>query len=1395
MINFYTQQPNGKNKKRIIPVLLVFTFNLFAFVQFANAQVSGTVFRDFNANGLKENTPSYNEPGISGITITAYNSAGTVLGTTVSAANGSYTFTSITIPNGTKVRLEFTGWQSADYPAPYGVGNRSNVQFVTAPSVVENFGINYPGDYIDNANARIVVPTYVNGDNQTITGNWFDAADGDGAYAFNYDGTGTATIAKQGQTGATWGTAYNRQADKLYYASFVKRHVSLGALGINGLYVTNNAKATNVTTNTTTFVNLNSINPAFNAGSLPGRSFNPGNNNKTQANYDNITGGNVFTEVGKVGLGGISISDDGKYLYVVNLADRRLWRVTLGANGAAPTLASQVERYDMSFGVAEGNSTFRPFAVKYYRGAIYVGGVLDGVKPDNSSVDRNELKAIVVKVSATAAPASGTFSEVLNTPLTFNRRANINTGFGINKNTNYTDPNGTVNAATLCQGSWHPWARNFNEILIPPGTDKAIYPQPMLSSIDFDPSDNGAMILGISDRTGHQSGNQNFGMSGGTLYTGTAGGDIMKATNTGGNYSSFTLENNGTAGSYTTNGAGNNEGPGGGEFYFTDRFSLNAPHDNPLYGPTYASDQNVGSANLDHEETSIGSVANFSGKEVLSTAFDPATIWYTGGVRYYSNSTGQAKNGKVLYQGNDVSVFGKASGLGDLEIISAPAPIEVGNRVWFDANSNGIQDADEDGIAGVTVQLRSGGSTISTAVTDGRGNYIFSSDPNGINTGAEKYNITQLTPGTAFTIRVPNVRGGSKQAALGTYDLTLTNNGGVDPNATARDNDGVFNNDDADVAITTGVAGSNDHNTDFGFAPSGTVPGGGGGGVESKSLGDAIAYRVYNKAVKSEQGSVNYNSLPDAGVRSSVRSNSTGSKLSLSDILPTKIASNSNLKAKVTTPSDLTSITNAKEVLAIDYVLNNLPKAVSFGTTTVNEVYNHTKPVCDRLKGSELLSIQQMQVSGINLVQYNLKNVYGEIEFATSFIIGSKSGRPNYTIQSNWLNQDYTADENMHNIQLWAGTPALLKEMAADVIDRLKTGNTVTEINSNAGLPKTYVTIGKRVSDSLYLTINNNQTITSGYLEILDRANEQTTGTVKRTVPVSVGANGKANITLSTGDLFESTINLYMNGKLTDQVFMADGAWGLDYNTNTTSIKNFTVTNSNKATVKDEFPIFRDAAVTGTTPDYLTVYKLLRAGGVAQNLSDYKTLKFTASGNATLNITLVKQSVANWKDQYSIQLPVSKDATEYMISLADFKSTTSNTPFNPNDISSLVISMGPASPGRSTDVNVSFGAVSFTKEDLGYLRSLQARDVTSYPNPSNGRFNVTFKAEKDYNLTLKVTEAASGKVVASRAVNAVKGENLVQMNVDGNGTQKMYIINLEGTNVKYKPSKVVIGKN
>jgi SdrD B-like domain len=54
----------------------------------------------------------------------------------------------------------------------------------------------------------------------------------------------------------------------------------------------------------------------------------------------------------------------------------------------------------------------------------------------------------------------------------------------------------------------------------------------------------------------------------------------------------------------------------------------------------------------------------------------------------------------------------------------------VGDRVWLDANGNGVQDAGETGINNVTVQLvNAANAVIATAATSGNGNYTFGNLP------------------------------------------------------------------------------------------------------------------------------------------------------------------------------------------------------------------------------------------------------------------------------------------------------------------------------------------------------------------------------------------------------------------------------------------------------------------------------------------------------------------------------------------------------------------------------------------------------------------------------------------------------------------------------------------
>jgi len=54
-------------------------------------------------------------------------------------------------------------------------------------------------------------------------------------------------------------------------------------------------------------------------------------------------------------------------------------------------------------------------------------------------------------------------------------------------------------------------------------------------------------------------------------------------------------------------------------------------------------------------------------------------------------------------------------------------PASVGNYIWLDENSDGLQDAGEPGLANVTVQLKdAAGTVVATTTTDANGGYLFS---------------------------------------------------------------------------------------------------------------------------------------------------------------------------------------------------------------------------------------------------------------------------------------------------------------------------------------------------------------------------------------------------------------------------------------------------------------------------------------------------------------------------------------------------------------------------------------------------------------------------------------------------------------------------------------------
>ena len=737
-----------------------------------SATITGDVFRDYDADGIKDS----GEPaltGVSGITVTAYDSSNVSVGTTtVVETTGSY---SLSATGSGPFRIEFTGLPTWLKSTAAGTNNGTTVQFVGDGGTAD-LGVQNPGQYcLDSANTEVITSHFIAGDQSAVN---------DALVSLSYDRSGALNhIATTDNIGATWGLAWSRSSKTIFAGAYLKRHVGFGPDGIDAIYTINYDPTSSIVSYGPIInlfddlgVNVGADPRPGNVAVLPAAPAAPSHDEQS------------FTQVGKVGLGDIEISEDDSILYAMNLGGREVVALDItDVNNVS--LIAQYAITDPGCSDAE----YQPYGLKVLDGDLYIGITCTA----ETSQDKADLHAYVQKLAGT------TFVPVYDLTLDYPRSAVY----------------GNQSLNRFFPAEWNPWVDDFTDFTPTGARDDIRHPQPLLADIEFDVE--GSMILGFMDRTGDQMGHLNFSpdtTDTTTLYRTTTGGDMLRLCNNNG---SFELEGTGSCPSNFTGAPHHGTGTAtadGGEYY----------DDNTLNTSSPTGDR--------HDEVAMGGLSHLWGTgEIFGTTMDPIGF-NSGGWRWYNNQTGAVTASYIVYQSNGRvadGTFGKANGLGDAELLCAAAPIEVGNRLWCDSGSgnaaNGIQDAGESGVgAGVDVVMTCGGQS-ATVTTDADGNYLFTNAIwAAVNGGDDIPRDTSCT----ISIDTTGSNGTALTNACGTATPTLADQTPVgDGNDDIRDSDGMQNGNNVEVTFTTGGAGENDHTFDFGF-----------GQAQTYSLGDLVWY-------------------------------------------------------------------------------------------------------------------------------------------------------------------------------------------------------------------------------------------------------------------------------------------------------------------------------------------------------------------------------------------------------------------------------------------------------------------------------------------------------------------------------------------------------------------------
>jgi len=452
--------------------------------------------------------------------------------------------------------------------------------------------------------------------------------------------------------------------------------------------------------------------------------------------------------------------------------------------------------------------------------------------------------------------------------------------------------------------------------------------------------------------------------------------------------------------------------------------------------------------------------------------------------------------------------------------------------------------------------------------------------------------------------------------------------------------------------------------------------------------------------------------------------------------------------AHISSPTDLLKITNADEVFSLDMYKGDKRVSAVLATATKENVYDHSKAICDRLNNSSLEDVRSVTVRGHKIISSKIKRPDSKIEYTLSFSV--KLGTASNELFSLW-NVDQYPEGDYYNFQIWGSSFSQVFTIANHILDKFTEEKTFISVDVDDNIPSVFVHSGYYDKGEVHLNLVNKSRSRSITFNANISETEVSPAT-QMTTTIALSGEWYESLTIATGTLFDIGLSISTGVSVQkDALYLADGPWGIDYLDDYVSIDNFNVEKGATDIDENLYQIERNPSISGQVKGTMNLFRHLLPGDQTLSVSEYGAIQFEIKNNVPIEVILVPENLSDWNNRLRTTIAINSLKTAYNIPFEDFVDGNGNS-LKLDDIKTIVFSVrGNYTNFENFDLelnNVSFGAPEvLTVDDIVFEKT----KVINYPNPFSNETTIKLVNSSQY-IDIQVVDVL-GRIVDKQRIN------------------------------------------